>query len=142
MSNQIFSLDELCSLTDLSKRTVRYYVQIGLVNRPDGETRAAKYSSLHLEQLMLIKKWTAAGVSLDRIHELLRGEAPPVPSRPKTRGQIEVCSHVFVSEGIELVIDPSRSGLSPEQLRGLVKGLMRLYGEITKPQDAEEANFH
>lgn len=142
MSNQIFSLDELCSLTDLSKRTVRYYVQMGLVNRPDGETRAAKYSSQHLEQLMLIKKWTAAGVSLDRIHELLRGEAPPVPSRPKTRGQIEVCSHVFVSEGIELVIDPSRSGLSPEQLRGLVKGLMRLYGEITTPQDAQDANLH
>lgn len=142
MSKQIFSLDELCSLTDLSKRTVRYYVQMGLVNRPDGETRAAKYGSQHLEQLMLIKKWTAAGVSLDRIHELLRGEAPPVPFRPKTRGQIEVCSHVFVSEGIELVIDPSRSGLSPEQLREWVKGLMHLYEQITAQQDVEPVNLH
>jgi DNA-binding transcriptional MerR regulator len=142
MSNQIFSLDELCSLTDLSKRTVRYYVQMGLVNRPDGETRAAKYSSQHLEQLMLIKKWTAAGVSLDRIHELLRGEAPPVPSRPKTRGQIEVCSHVYVAEGIELVIEPGRSGLSPEQLREIVKGLMLLHEKVTKPIDVEQANLH
>lgn len=142
MSNQIFSLDELCSLTDLSKRTVRYYVQMGLVNRPDGETRAAKYSSQHLEQLMLIKKWTAAGVSLDRIHELLRGEAPPVPSRPKARGQIEVCSHVYVAEGIELVIEPGRSGLSPEQLREIVKGLMLLHEKVTKPIDVEQANLH
>lgn len=142
MSSQIFSLDELCSLTDLSKRTVRYYVQMGLVSRPEGETRAAKYSSQHLEQLMLIKKWTAAGVSLDRIHELLRGEAPPVPSRPKTRGQIEVCSHVYVAEGIELVIDPSCSGLSPEQLREIVKGLMQLHEQVTNPIDVEQANLH
>ena len=77
---QTFSLDELCALTDLTKRTVRYYVQIGLVNRPEGETRAAKYSPQHLEQLLLVKKWTVAGVSLDRIRELLLGQTAPLVS--------------------------------------------------------------
>ena len=64
-----YALTDLCVLADLPQRTVRYYVQIGVVDRPEGETRAARYGSKHLEQLLLIKKWAAAGVSLDRIRE-------------------------------------------------------------------------
>ena len=76
-----YPLADLCVLADLPPRTVRYYVQIGLVDRPQGETRAARYGSKHLEQLLLIKKWTAAGVSLERIRELLHSGQPPVPPR-------------------------------------------------------------
>ena len=36
MNPRSFTLDELCTLTDLPRRTVRYYVQIGLVPRPAG----------------------------------------------------------------------------------------------------------
>ena len=127
---QTFSLDELCALTDLTKRTVRYYVQIGLVNRPEGETRAAKYSPQHLEQLLLVKKWTAAGVSLDRIRELLQGGSAPVPERGRVPGSIEVCSHLHVAEGVELVIEPTRAGLTPEQLRHFVRAVMSAYEQI------------
>jgi len=127
---QTFSLDELCTLTDLTKRTVRYYVQIGLVNRPEGETRAAKYSPQHLEQLLLVKKWTAAGVSLDRIRELLQGGSAPVPERGRVPGSIEVCSHLHVAQGVELVIEPTRAGLTPEQLRHFVRAVMSAYEQI------------
>jgi DNA-binding transcriptional MerR regulator len=125
--SQSFSLDALCALTDLSKRTVRYYVQLGLVSRPEGETRAAKYSPQHLEQLLLIKKWTAAGVSLDRIRELLQGGPAPVPDRGRRPGSLEVCSHLHVAEGIELVIEPTRAGLSPVQLRSFVRSVLQAY---------------
>jgi len=131
---QTFSLDELCTLTDLTKRTVRYYVQIGLVNRPEGETRAAKYSPQHLEQLLLVKKWTTAGVSLDRIRELLQGGSAPVPERGRVPGSIEVCSHLHVAQGVELVIEPTRAGLTPEQLRHFVRAVMSAYEQI--PQDS------
>ena len=131
-NTQTFSLDELCALTDLTKRTVRYYVQIGLVNRPEGETRAAKYSSQHLEQLLLVKKWTAAGVSLDRIRELLQGGSAPVPERGRVPGSIEVCSHLHVAEGVELVIEPTRAGLTPEQLRHFVRAVMSAYEQINQ----------
>ena len=127
---QTFSLDELCTLTDLTKRTVRYYVQIGLVNRPEGETRAAKYSPQHLEQLLLVKKWTAAGVSLDRIRELLQGGSAPVPERARVPGSIEVCSHLHVADGVELVIEPTRARLTPEQLRHFVRAVMSAYEQI------------
>ncbi len=129
---QTFSLDELCALTDLTKRTVRYYVQIGLVNRPEGETRAAKYSPQHLEQLLLVKKWTAAGVSLDRIRDLLQGGSAPVPERGRVPGSIEVCSHLHVAEGVELVIEPTRAGLTPEQLRHFVRAVMSAYEQINQ----------
>lgn len=129
---QTFSLDELCALTDLTKRTVRYYVQIGLVNRPEGETRAAKYSPQHLEQLLLVKKWTAAGVSLDRIRELLQGGSAPVPERGRVPGSIEVCSHLHVADGVELVIEPTRAGLTPEQLRHFVRTVMSAYEQINQ----------
>jgi len=133
--SQSFSLDELCALTDLSKRTVRYYVQLGLVNRPEGETRAAKYSPQHLEQLLLIKKWTAAGVSLDRIRELLQGGPAPVPDRGRRPGSLEVCSHLHVAEGIELVIEPTRAGLNPEQLRSFVRSVMQAYEALQNNPD-------
>lgn len=125
------SLAELCTLVDLPPRTVRYYVQIGLVDRPEGETRAARYGARHVEQLLLIRKWTAAGVSLDRIRALLQGEQAPVPPRPRATGSIEVCSHLTVADGIELVIEPGRAGLSTEQVRRLARGVMALHAQIT-----------
>lgn len=122
-----YTLAELCVLTDQSPRTVRYYVQIGLVDRPEGETRAARYGARHIEQLLLIRKWTAAGVSLERIRELLHGEEAPIPLRPRAAGSVEVCSHLTVADGIELVIEPGRAGLSPAQVRRFVKGVMALH---------------
>ena len=122
-----YPLAELCVLADLPPRTVRYYVQIGLVDRPQGETRAARYGSKHLEQLLLIKKWTAAGVSLERIRELLHGAPPPVPPRERAIGSVSVCSHLSVADGIEVVIDPQRAGLSPEAVRQFIKGVMTAF---------------
>ena len=125
------TLNELCVLADLPVRTVRYYVQNGLVNKPLGETRAARYGARQLEQVLLIKKWTAAGVSLDRIRELLQGEEAPVPARARKAGSVEVWSHLHVADGLEVVIEPGRAQLSPEQVRAFTRGVIALYGSIT-----------
>jgi len=126
-----YPLADLCVLVDLPPRTVRYYVQAGLVDRPQGETRAARYGSTHLEQLLLIKKWTAAGVSLERIRELLHGEQAPVPPRARAIGSVEVRSHLMVADGVEVVVEPGRAGLSPEEVRQFVKGVMVVFAQIT-----------
>lgn len=125
-----YLLSELCALVDLPVRTVRYYVQQGLVDRPEGETRAARYGERQLEQLQLIKKWTSAGLSLDRVRELLQGEEPGAPERAKRRGSLEVVSRLTVDDGVELVIEPSRAGLTPEQVRAFSREVMRLYDEV------------
>ena len=125
-----FSLDELCTLTDLPKRTVRYYMQMGLVDRPIGETRAAHYLSQHLEQLLKVKQLTDAGISLERIAEIQNGEELPVPAKPRKPGDIQVRSHVHVAPGIELQISPEEADMSPEQIRALVKAVMKTIQEI------------
>lgn len=130
-----YQLSELCALVDLPIRTVRYYVQQGLVDRPEGETRAARYGARQLVQLQQIKKWTTAGLSLERIRELLQGQDPDVPERGRRRGTLEVVSRLVVADGVELVIEPSRAGLTPQQVRAFSQGVMRLFDELTTASD-------
>lgn len=97
--------DELCSLADLPRRTARFYIQEGLVDRPEGAKRGAYYTRGHLEQLLTIRRWQRAGLSLERIRELV---AKPVegtvlpPERPRRPGDVTVRSHVFLRPGVEL----------------------------------------
>ena len=130
MTPRSFTLDELCTLTHLPRRTVRYYVQMGLVERPEGETRAARYSERHLTQLLRIKQLSADGVSLERIREVLAGGDAPLAPRPRQAGQVEVRSHVHVAPGIELVISATEAGLTPEQVRTLIRDLMRAADKV------------
>ena len=138
MESQTFSLDELCTLTDFSKRTVRYYMQLGLVDRPIGETRSAHYLDVHLEQLLRIKKLTDAGVSLERIREVLAGEEPPVPARQRKPGSIEVKSHLFIAPGVELQISPEEADLNPEQVRELIKAIMITAQHVLQRKEMEQ----
>jgi len=129
----LFTLDELAGLVDLPRRTVRYYIQIELIDRPEGVGRGAHYTKLHLEQLIEIRKWQQAGLSLERIRELLTMDktgAPLPPPKPREKGSVEVRSHVMVDEGVELTIDPTRSNLTPENVRHFADGVMKLYEKI------------
>ena len=125
-----FSLDELCGLTDLPKRTVRYYIQIGLLSRPEGETKGAFYLASHLEQLVEIKRLSQAGVNLERIREVLEGAKAPVAPRALSPGEVTVKSHVHISPGIELSIDPQEAGLSAQDMRQLIQTVMAAIEQI------------
>lgn len=130
--NKPMTLDELCALSDTPRRTVRFYIQSGLVARPEGETRAARYTGVHLEQLLTIKKWQQAGLSLERIAELLATPAEGVlpPPRPRGPGTVEVWSHLVVTDGIEISVEPARASLSPERLRQFFRGVMALHQQL------------
>ena len=121
-SAERLSLEELCSLADTPRRTVRYYIQEGLIGRPEGAKRGAYYTRDHLEQLLAVRRWQRAGLSLERIKELVstpaEGEEMP-PERPRRPGEVTVCSHIALRPGVELVIEPTQSGLTPEELRVL-----------------------
>jgi DNA-binding transcriptional MerR regulator len=130
-----FTLADLSALVDLPDRTVRYYIQIGLVDHPEGGTRAARYGQHHLEQLLTIRKWQRAGLSLDRIRELLSAPGADLPPpRARGAGTVEVWSHLVVADGIELTIEPGRAGLAPEQLRELFREVSAAYERIRKEQ--------
>lgn len=125
-----FSIDELSSLAGLTPRTVRYYISEGLLERPLGEKRGAYYVQAHLERLLQIRRWSEASLSLDRIRELLAGAAEDPPPRRVPAGTVEVWSRVTLADGLELQIEPGRSGLTPEQLRALVREVTAAYRRL------------
>jgi hypothetical protein len=137
-----YSIDELAALVELPRRTVRYYIQQGLVDRPVGEKRAAFYTAVHLEQLLTIRKWQQAGLSLDRIREILAdpdaSALPPV--RPRGAGSVEVWSHLVIADGLELTLEPGRAGMSPEDVRKLFRGVMALYQSLNVHGEHCEGN--
>ncbi len=137
-----YTIDELAALVELPRRTVRYYIQQGLVDRPIGEKRAAYYTPTHLEQLLTIRKWQNAGLSLERIREILSGPdagmLPPV--RPRGAGTVEVWSHLVVADGLEVMIEPSRAGMSPDEVRAFSRGVKGLYEHI-KQQGNDDDEF-
>ena len=143
MNNQekTFTLDELCALVEMNKRKVRYYIQHELVDRPEGcGGKGAFYTHRHLEQLLTIKKWKDAGLSLERIKDITGGgvagqEKALPPPRPRKPGALEVWSHIHIADGVELHIEPERSQLTPEQIRSLVKGAMSMIEKIRESED-------
>lgn len=138
MTATTFSLDDLCKLAALPKRTVRYYIQIGLLERPVGETRGARYTSQHLDNLLRIKQLTEAGVSLERVREVLAGEPPVVPPRPRQPGAVDVRSHIWIAPGIELQVAPEQADATPEQIRALAKAVIAAWNQITKDTPNEK----
>ena len=136
-NSQTFTLDELCTLVEMNKRKIRFYIQKGLIDRPEGTGKGAFYTHQHLEQLLTIRKWKDAGLSLERIQELLGDELqnsqstlPVPPPRAKRPGSVEVWSHLHIADGVELHIEPQRSGLAPEQVRALCQAIVQAYGKI------------
>lgn len=128
-----FSLEDLCRSAGLPQRTVRYYIQTGLIERPEGGGRGAFYTQRHLDQLLLVVTCQRKGMSLDAIREFATRAEPSrhAPAAPRVAGGVEVWSHLYVEDGVELHIEPARAGLSPEQVRKLFKEVLALY-ERTK----------
>ena len=136
-----FSIDELCALVEMNKRKIRFYIQKGLLDRPEGTGKGAFYTHRHVERLIGIRKWKDAGLSLERIQELFGDKQedaatsrPIPPPRPRKAGSIEVWSHLHIADGVELQIEPQRSGLTPEQLRALCRAIMDAYDHLRKEE--------
>lgn len=128
---QTFTLDEIAALAELPRRTVRYYIQTGLVDRPEGTGKGAFYTQRHVEQLLQVRKWQLAGLSLERIGELMRSpDSGPVPPTPRRAGTVEVWSHLVVADGVEITLEPGRAGLSPGQVRAFFRAVTEAYAAI------------
>jgi len=130
ITGKTFSIDELQALTDVPRRTIRYYIELGLLEGAEGETRAARYTQRHLETLLQIRRYTNEGVALSHVKRRLEqeaaGQAAPggVATLPAFAPSIEVRSHLHLAPGVELVIEPGAARLSPEQLRRFMRAAL------------------
>lgn len=130
------SLQQLSERADVPGRTVRFYIQKGLLPGPEGEKRGAYYTEAHLADLLRIRQWQDAGLSLDAIAGLLQARSEP-PVAPLRSGAIEVRSHLIVADGLELVVAPERAGLTQVQLRSLFRAVQDAYQALRNPQTLE-----
>lgn len=125
-----FTIEELCRLTDSSRRTVRYYIQRGLCPRPTGETRSAVYDERHVEAILRVKRLSAQGVRLEDISTTeqdvgIDGADPEV-------GSIRVMRHIALAPGLELVVDSRAGGLSRDALRLFALNVRREFERLVK----------
>jgi DNA-binding transcriptional MerR regulator len=135
---QHYSIEDICRLLDISRRTVRYYIQEDLIAAPHGTKRGAWYDEGHLRQLKQIKEWQAAGYSLVRIKELMAAGATPVEGllalQPK-RGEVAVWKRIHISPGVELNINPERAGISADKARALYQDIGAIVDRLIEEED-------
>ena len=67
-----YSLSDLVKLTDVTPRTVRYYIEQGLLPSPSSLGPKATYTDAHLDRLRLIRKLQGAHLPLAEIRRQLR----------------------------------------------------------------------
>src|SRR5262245_20174461 len=102
-----YAIGDLADLGGVSRRTVRYYVQEGLLPAPFGLGRGNHYGREHLDQLLRVKALQESGHSLDEIRRSIG--ASPTVSEPGDRAFVaatpvsrEVWRRLTLAPGVEL----------------------------------------
>jgi DNA-binding transcriptional MerR regulator len=71
VADERYGIEDLARLGGVSRRTVRYYVQEGLLPAPEGAGRGAHYGPRHLDRLLAVKSMQEGGLSLDEVRDAL-----------------------------------------------------------------------
>lgn len=80
-----YSIGELTELTGVTRRSVHYYVQLGLLAPPAGAGRGHYYTDDHRTALQRIRAWQSEGRSLGEIAVLLRRAGQGATGSPSCR---------------------------------------------------------
>jgi DNA-binding transcriptional MerR regulator len=120
-----YSIRELVQASGVPRRTVRYYVQRGLLPAPEGAGRGHFYRAEHLDRLMRIKELQGRGMGLDEIGARLEG--PPAEDLPVP--EIELATRIHIADGVELLISHGRETPRPAELRALALAAARILNE-------------
>lgn len=125
MQEKKINIGQLAELTGVSRRTIRFYIQNGLLPPPLGAGRGHYYTEEHLRDLLRIKTLKENNLSLEKVAEQLRDQnspETPVYPLPTTWVRIEV------NPGIELNIQGGIYPVTPARVRKLQKFISRLFG--------------
>jgi hypothetical protein len=118
----LYNADELADLGGVSRRTVRYYVQEGLIPAPLGVGRGRHYGPAHLDRLLAVKAQQEAGLTLDEIRGgragVIGGSAIHRPPSPLAR---TTWRRLTLAPGVELHVAQDRRLPAPGRLDELVE---------------------
>jgi DNA-binding transcriptional MerR regulator len=117
---QRYAIQDLADLADVSRRTVRYYVQEGLIPAPLGVGRGPHYGQPHLDRLLQIKELQAAGRSLDEIRATLGSDGARRSARREiVRVERSVWRRLQIAPGVEVHVAHDVTLPGPNRLREL-----------------------
>lgn len=106
-----------------SERTVRFMRQAGVITRPEGQGPAARWSELHLFQLIAARTLQTDGLSISEVRDringldiqglqaLLQEQKPSAPAH-----YAEPCSSWHVAPGF-ILVSTRRQSISPAVLQ-------------------------
>jgi len=116
-----YAIQDLADLADVSRRTVRYYVQEGLIPAPLGVGRGRHYAQAHLNRLLQVKELQAAGRTLDEIRATLvvGAAARPVKRAAASLPDRSIWRRLQIAPGIEVHVAHHVTLPGPNRLREL-----------------------
>jgi DNA-binding transcriptional MerR regulator len=101
-----YAIGDLADLGGVSRRTVRYYVQEGLLPPPLGVGRGNHYGSEHLDQLLRVKTLQESGRTLEEIRRALERPGERSASVSATESEVELSRTMWrrlsIAPGVEL----------------------------------------
>jgi DNA-binding transcriptional MerR regulator len=120
-----YSIGDLADVGGVSRRTVRYYVQEGLLPAPFGIGRGNHYGPEHRDQLLRVKALQEAGHTLNEIRRALNGtegdQIAALRAGPTTAFALArtVWRRITLAPGIELHVAGEVRLPSPNKLAEL-----------------------
>jgi DNA-binding transcriptional MerR regulator len=123
MENKLYTIEELSELTGYTRRTIRYYIQQGLLEPPAGRGRGGFYNDSHVSKLREIRAQQEKGIKLAALLE---------QSKPGTDAALEYDRELWVRypviPGIEIHIQrhvEEREGRRIPEIIRMVKSLLK-----------------
>ena len=134
METPLLSIGEIADRTGVSRRTVRYYVQRGLIDAPLGRGRGSGYSQAHVEQIERVLRLQREGVTLDTIEQLPEGE--DIAAAPQEAAAPIIVLRIELQPGVRLEIDAA-AGMPRKEVMDELAAACRAV--LEKSVDEEEA---
>jgi DNA-binding transcriptional MerR regulator len=142
-----YAIGDLADLGGVSRRTVRYYVQEGLLPPPHGVGRGNHYGPEHLDQLLRVKTLQENGRTLEEIRRVLGGDDEGAASVPvSSGGDAEVSRTLWrrltIAPGVELHVAGNVRLPSPGKLQELTTWCRHIFREPNGESTSETVRDH
>ena len=132
-----YAVGDLARLAGVSRRTIRYYVQEGLIPQPLGLGRGNHYGQEHLDRILRVKAMQEAGQRLEDIRRALRRNAT-VTAATEMAPDRSLWRRLTLAPGVELHVAGTVRLPPPGRLQELA-AWCRLHMSGTEKDEGNDA---
>ncbi|MBM3175987.1 MAG: MerR family transcriptional regulator [Chloroflexi bacterium] len=126
MASNKYTIEDIVELSGFTRRTIRYYIQEGLLEPPSGRGRGGFYYDSHLAQLRKIWSLQEQGMRLIAIKKLLKsGDVEEIPCAR------EVWAKYLIAPGIEINVRRDLEEIDGKKIARIIKVTKSIMKEET-----------